>query len=473
MNKLIIFFCCLFLSPNDKIEKTVSLPTPKPMSTKTDTTAIDSFSDDRIYNAKVLESIFQKLNENDTHKSQKINIVHIGDSHIQSDLMTNEIRLNLQQKFGNAGRGLVFPYQLAKTNGSYNERFYSNRVWESYRNIHSFKSVPVGLSGIGLWRDNAGFAIELRIKEANYKFNTIHIITPKNENMFDLATSSQTKTIQSTERKVITHKIKKGEAISTIADKYNISIAEIKRENHLKSNNIRAGRTLRILTNETKPKNITSSEFVALDLVSDSFSHSYHSDKALDKIFLIPNKNADKYALNGIVLEKDAPGIMYSGIGVNGAKFSDYNKYPLFFEQLKALHPDMLVLSFGTNESYDHMEASAYIEQIRTFIKKVREQNINVPIIISTPAPSLLKGRRTNTYIFDYARSIIQMTETDNVAVWDLYDEFGGMHGIQQLKSQGLIGPDWVHYSKKGYEKQGNLFTEAFLKAYDNFKLKK
>lgn len=47
------------------------------------------------------------------------------------------------------------------------------------------------------------------------------------------------------------------------------------------------------------------------------------------------------------------------------------------------------------------------------------------------------------------------------------------MSGIRQLKSQGLIGPDWVHYSKKGYEKQGSLFAEAFLKAYDNFKLKK
>jgi hypothetical protein len=27
-----------------------------------------------------------------------------------------------------------------------------------------------------------------------------------------------------------------------------------------------------------------------------------------------------------------------------------------------------------------------------------------------------------------------------------------------------------VHYSKDGYEKQGRMFAEAFLKAYDNFK---
>src|SRR5690606_19347197 len=98
----------------------------------------------------------------------------------------------------NAGRGLVFPYQLAKTNGSYNERFYSSRVWESYRNILPFKNRPVGLSGIALWRDNDGFAVELNIKDPAYKFNSIYIITPQNQNMFSLATSSQTKTIQTT-----------------------------------------------------------------------------------------------------------------------------------------------------------------------------------------------------------------------------------------------------------------------------------
>ncbi|MFH6999130.1 GDSL-type esterase/lipase family protein [Flavobacterium sp. FlaQc-57] len=472
MSRLIIFFCCFFFSANDKTQKADSPSITKNMIHKVDTAAVDSFSEERIYNAKVLERFFKKLKENESHNNQKINIVHIGDSHIQGDLMTNEIRKNLQQKFGNAGRGLVFPYQLAKTNGSYNERFYSNRSWESYRNIHPFKNVPVGLSGIALWRDAGGFAVELNIKDAAYKFNSIKIITPQNQNMFDLAISSQIKTIQSTERKIITHKIKKGEAISTIADKYNISVAEIKRENRLKSNNIRAGRILNILTNETRPKNITSSEFVPLKVETDSFSHYYNSDKALDKIYLIPNKEASKYELNGLILENDTSGVIYSSIGVNGAKFSDYNKYPLFFEQLKALRPDLLVFSLGTNESYDHMEVSAYINELRKFISNIKAQNINVPIIIMTPPPSLLKARKPNVYVRDYAKTIIDVAETDGFAVWDLYNEFGGFDGIRNLKVTGLIGPDWVHYSKKGYEKQGTLFTEAFLKAYDNFKLK-
>ncbi|PBJ13785.1 autolysin [Flavobacterium sp. ACN6] len=472
MNKLIVFFCCLFISTNEKTSKTDVHPIPKSMIQKVDTAATDAPLEGQFYNAKVLKSFFQKLEENEDQKKQKINIVHIGDSHIQGDLMTNEIRKNLQQKFGNAGRGLVFPYQLAKTNGSYNERFKSNRVWESYRNIYPFKNNPVGLSGIGLWRDSGGFVMEMDVKDPAYKFNTIKIITPQNQDMFDLAISSKVNSIQTTERKVITHKIKKGEVLGSIADKYNVSVAEIKRDNRLKSNNIRAGRTLKIATNETRAKTISMSEFVPLAIESDSYSHYYNSDNALSRIFLIPNKEASNYELNGLVLEKDTPGVIYSGIGVNGAKFSDYNKYPLFFEQLKALHPDLLVFSLGTNESYDHLDSSNFIKELREFISNIKAQKIDAPIIIMTPPPSLLR-RKPNTYIDDYTKQIIDIAQKDGFAVWDLYDEFGGMSGIKQLKAQGLIGPDWVHYSKKGYEKQGNLFTEAFLKTYDNYKLKK
>ncbi len=473
MDKLIIFFCCLFFSTNDNQQKTESLSIPKKMISKIDITEGETYTGNHIYNSKVLESVFKKLIQNESEKNQKINIVHIGDSHIQGDLMTNKIRKILQQQFGNGGRGFVFPYQLAKTNGSYNERFRCNRIWDSYRNIYPVRNYPVGLSGIGLWRDTGGFVVEMSIKDPSYKFNTIQIITPKNESMFDLSSSSQTKFIETTERKVVTHKIKKGEAISIIADKYNVSVADIKKANQLKSNNIRAGRILRIPTNEMQPKNIKTSEFVPLNLESDAFCHFYKSEKALDKIYLVPHKEAKDYELNGLVLEKDTPGLIYSGIGVNGAKYSDYNKYPLFFEQLKALHPDLLIFSLGTNESFDKLEASDYIQRLRQFIKNIKDQNINVPIIVMTPPPSLFRGGKPNNFVGEYAQRINDIAEKDGFAVWDLYDEFGGLKGIRQLKSQGLIGKDWVHYSKKGYEKQGSLFTEAFLKAYDNFKSNK
>lgn len=61
---------------------------------------------DTIINDSTLQTFFAKLQSG----QQTVNIVHIGDSHIQGNMLTAEVRRLLQEKFGNAGRGLVFPY---------------------------------------------------------------------------------------------------------------------------------------------------------------------------------------------------------------------------------------------------------------------------------------------------------------------------------------------------------------------------
>lgn len=435
-----------------------------------DTTEAIIIPDNHFHNTKALKPFFEKLILNQQQKTGKINIVHIGDSHIQADLMTNVIRKKLQGEFGNGGRGFIFPYSLAKTNGSYNERFSSNRTWESYRNIYPAIGHPVGLSGIGLWTKAKDFAIEINVKDSSYGFNTIKIITPKNKDMFDVATASKTIVMESSVPKKITHKIKKGEAVSIIAEKYGISVAQLKKANNLKSNNIRAGKTLRIPTNEMQQKSISRSEFIPLDIQSNQLTHYFTSDTPLNKIYLIPEPQASEFALNGLVLENNNPGVIYSSIGVNGAKFSDYNKYPLFFEQLKALQPDMIVLSLGTNETFDKTVSSEYMVQLNLFLENLKAQNINASVLVSTPPPSLFKRKFPNTFAADYSENILKSAEEKGFAVWDLYSQFGGLYGVERNAARGLMSGDRVHYSKAGYEKQGNLLSEAFLKAYNNFK---
>ena len=62
--------------------------------------------------------------------------MHIGDSHIQADWWTGYLRIRLQELFGSAGRGLVFPYQLAGTNSPTDIRSGSNQIWENRRSTH-------------------------------------------------------------------------------------------------------------------------------------------------------------------------------------------------------------------------------------------------------------------------------------------------------------------------------------------------
>ncbi len=288
-----------------------------------------------------------------------------------------------------------------------------------------------------------------------------------------MAVAKKTIVLESDVPKKISHKIKSGEAISIIADKYNVSVAAIKKANGLRSNNIRAGKTLKIPTREIQKKSIERSEFIPLEMLSDTISHYYVSEKSLDKIYLLPNKNENDFVLNGIILENDKPGIEYHNIGVNGAKLSDYNKYPMFFEQLQALKPDLVVVALGTNESFDKMTGENYMSQLDVFIESVRAQNPTAAILVVTPPPSLFKRKYPNSYAADYAAKILRDAEIKNYAVWDLHAQFGGLYGVQRNYSNGLIAGDRVHYSKAGYEKQGDLLSEALLKDYNFYKTSK
>ncbi len=52
-------------------------------------------------------------------KDTTLRILHIGDSHIQAEFVTDEVRRLLQERYGNAGRGLMPALRLAGTNQSY------------------------------------------------------------------------------------------------------------------------------------------------------------------------------------------------------------------------------------------------------------------------------------------------------------------------------------------------------------------
>lgn len=457
-NRIFILFFCLFFIVAKAQDSTVI--------------AIDSVvshDNNIITNTSALRLVFEKLLELEESKTGTLNIVHIGDSHIQADLFTGVIRKNLQERFGNSGLGFTFPYSLAKTNGTHHIKYASNAVWESYRNIYPVTDKQVGLSGIFLSGKN-DFFIAANVTDTAFYFNSLKIITPGNNNNFEVATASKIRLETVITPQVRTHKIKNGEALSLIAQKYGTTITELKKLNGLKNNTIRAGKILKIPGTQIMKSEVRREYFDPLPLVKDSLYYTFYSKEALSKIYLIPAQNLAPYSLNGLVLEKDAPGILYHNIGVNGAKFSDYNKHPLFFEQLPALQPDLIVLSLGTNESFDKMAAEEYIVQLNLFLENIRIKNPDTAIIITTPPPSLFSRKHPNIFVTDYSKKI-QIQETERkYASWDLYTVFGGTRGIAANAAEGLIGSDRVHYTKAGYEKQGLLFVKAFLKAYENYK---
>lgn len=436
------------------------------------TVMVDSLmpNSDSIINPEAISKFYEKLQQLEEKKDCKLRVVHIGDSHIQADLFTGKMRSLLQDKYGNSGLGFTFPYNLAKTNGNHFIKYTSNASFESYRNIYPDTTQPVGLSGIALYTKNKDFAIQIGVRDKNFAFHTVKLVTPNNNSVFDLATASKEMVIESSVPKKISHKIKRGESLSIIADKYNVGVAAIKKANNLRSNTIHAGKTIKIPTNEMEAKQISKTAFIPLTLQNDIVSQNYYSQELMNAIYLVPNEQLETFALNGLILERNNPGIVYSAIGVNGAKACDYNKFPMFFEQLKALESSLVVISLGTNESFDKKTTEVYFEELKEMVQQIRKENPSVEIIITTPSPSFFKRKYPNTFVADYTKKILETAVENNVAVWDMFHALGGLSSVNENYKKGLMAKDKVHYSKAGYELQGQLFFEALIKSYEQFK---
>lgn len=94
----------------------------------------------RIFNSGGMDSFYAKLQRLRKTKKGKVTVLHIGDSHLQSDHLTGAVRKGLQDFFGNAGKpftdsnGLI--YQAISINGARFETFNQNAaVWEQARQL--------------------------------------------------------------------------------------------------------------------------------------------------------------------------------------------------------------------------------------------------------------------------------------------------------------------------------------------------
>ena len=126
-----------------------------------------------------LLNFYLKLDSLEKKLIQRVVVLHIGDSHLQADYFPGKNRISLQEKFGNAGRGLVTPFKVAKTNEPDNYKSWSNKKWRAKRVAIEKDTLPIGLSGLTLFQDEPGTQLRIKIANSenlNYSFNKINVI---------------------------------------------------------------------------------------------------------------------------------------------------------------------------------------------------------------------------------------------------------------------------------------------------------
>ena len=84
----------------DTIASVDTVPVEKPKPVEVPNVTVDSATDSRIF----LQSFYASLNET---ASRRVRVLHYGDSQIEEDRMTQQIRDQFQQRYGGSGCGLL------------------------------------------------------------------------------------------------------------------------------------------------------------------------------------------------------------------------------------------------------------------------------------------------------------------------------------------------------------------------------
>ena len=160
-------------------------------------------------------------------------------------------------------------------------------------------------------------------------------------------------------------------------------------------------------------------------------------------------KNArPHFTLTGILAENDAPGIIYTNVGINGAKVHDYFEEvcPLFEKEMEYFKPDLVIFAIGINDAnVQRFNDKQFREDYDQLIARFKKVNPNVAIIFETNN---------------------MLAEKHKAGVWDKFSIMGGLGSMAKWEKADLAKKDKVHFKLSGYNLLGDLFYKALIQAY-------
>lgn len=180
------------------------------------------------------------------------------------------------------------------------------------------------------------------------------------------------------------------------------------------------------------------------------------------------------YQTSGIAKETGSNGIVYHILGVNGATCQTYST-PERIREIVDLHPDLVILSFGTNEAHARRyNASEHTQAMSHLINMLKTACPDVHFLMTTPPGAYVRngrrGRVINPRTSLVVENELEFAREHGIAIWDMYDIVGGrQRACLNWNAAKMYQRDKIHFTREGYTLQGLLLHEAFIKAYNNY----
>lgn len=387
------------------------------------TVSLASGQANRIAQDSALFKFFASLDRSD---SMVVSILHLGDSHIQAGFFPEATASLLQRDFGDAGRGWVFPWNLANTNGPGDYRWNSTARWSADRIIDKYKPAVLGPGAIVISSTQSSPALAYNRREDSPE-NDIS----QAELFYDAGPEEAT----------------------VVAPGADINIF---------------GPPFRNASSTVKVATLNFEEPV------QNFQVRWD------------DKGSQPFHFYGALLFNGKPGVQYNAVGINGAMYSQYNDANnTLVAEMDVMKPQLVIISLGTNEAYSSLNAANFRDQIDSTVTVIRRYQPGASILLTTPPECKRVSKRAfkkkvgkryktyykisyypNPYIAVVTQQIMSYCKEKGIACWN----FNAENRFRESEFAGGWSPDHIHFNVRGYQLQGKLLYEALHQSYLKYK---
>ena len=361
-----------------------------------------------------MQRFFQKMDSVIFWGEGNVNIMHIGGSHVQAGVFTQQFRddlLNIGTDLI-GGQLFVFPFTAGKTN---NPSYYTVRYtgeWNYCRNaVKKEFEKRMGLSGA---------AITTTDSLASVSIITLERYPSDMPPTFDF-------------NKVTVLGYSESENVTPIVS-YDDSIIQAVHNEELGS--------------------------YVFDLPS-----------CTDSICILFDSVPGEFTITGVLLESNRSGINVHGIGVNGASVPSYLRCEDFERDLALIKPDLVIFGIGINDAAEKdFDKWIFKQNYGQLINIIQRVNPDCALLFLTNNDSF-KRIKKNKYEVNKNGLIVQeafmeMAKKYDAVVWDQFDVMGGLNSMKRWEEAGLAKKDKVHFTNEGYRLLGDLFYNAMIDNY-------
>jgi len=370
-------------------------------------------------------SFFEKLK---TANSNKIRILHYGDSQIEGDRVTSFLRQRLQTQFGGFGPGFIPAVNVYET------ITYTQTTSENFQRFTNFGGQKLSNKRYGI-------------------MNSVGRFTPEYSDSVLLDTLSVVTAWMEIEPRNLAY-----------------SRAKTYRDITLHYSDAFKGCGLKIYQN---------GELVTTDsLIADAKYHKYNY-RILGDVGKVRFEYSSKISPNilGYSLDGDS-GLQVDNIAMRGSSGTFFGR--IDNSLAKQIYDDqnveLFIMQFGGN-SVPYLKDSVGVERSTSYfkgqLKTIQRLRPNAMIIVIGPSDmsTLIEAEyRTYPLLPLFVDNLREMTKEIGGAYFDMYAAMGGEDAMVSWVEKGLASKDYVHFTPKGASIATQKFYDAFMTSFNKLK---